>query len=175
VLKELKNVSFAWLNAKISVGALAALVLLTGAAKAADPSPAAVEIASRLLGEIGLKASMDTVVPGLFGEFERRMIASRPELKDPLHATLIALAPEFVKSESTVFDDVAHVLASQMTEQELKDTETFFVSPSGKKYIAAQGPMLEELGVSARNWREKMSAVLLTRAREEMKKKGFDF
>ncbi len=167
--------SFSWPKAASAMAVLFALALTGAPARADEPTPAALEIASRLLGEIGLKPSIDAIVPGMLGELERGILASRPELKDALHATLVQLEPEFSKSDVGVLADVAHVLATQMSEQELKDAETFFTSPSGKKYVAAQGPMLTELGISARAWRQQLSDKMLARVREELKKKGFDF
>ncbi len=62
-----------------------------------------------------------------------------------------------------------------MTEQELKDTVTFFDTPSGKKYLATQPVLVQQVGQLARAWREQLSTDILARAHEEMKKKGTDF
>jgi hypothetical protein len=62
-----------------------------------------------------------------------------------------------------------------MNEQELKDTAAFFASASGKKYVEAQPIAFNEIIVLMQAWRQKLSTDILTRAREEMKKKGVDF
>ena len=62
-----------------------------------------------------------------------------------------------------------------MTEQELKDTAAFFESATGKKYIEAQAALMIEVSDAARVWRARLSTDILARAREEMKKKGYDF
>lgn len=62
-----------------------------------------------------------------------------------------------------------------MTEQELKDTQAFFESPTGKKYLAVQPALLQELAISANVWRPKLATDMMGRLREEMKKKGYDF
>ncbi len=162
-------------KARILLGALAALTTLEAPVLAAEPSPAAIESANRLVGELGLKQSLDIIVPLLFGEFEKSVLATRPELKDPLHQTLVSLAPEFNKGEPAVLADVAHVMASKMTETELKEVVTFYESPTGRKFVAAEPAFVNELQVSGTAWRQKLANDLLIRVREELKKKNIDF
>jgi hypothetical protein len=74
-----------------------------------------------------------------------------------------------------VFTDTARALASRLSEAELKQTLDYFDSPAGKKYTAAQAPVLEMLASSGGLWRQKLTKIMLDRTREEMKKKGFEF
>ncbi len=96
-------------------------------------------------------------------------------MQSTLHDTLVALLPEFQNADAGVLADLAHVMASKMTEQELKDTQVFFESPTGKKYLAVQPVLLQELGISGNVWRQKLATDMMSRVREEMKKKGFEF
>ncbi len=144
-------------------------------AYADEPTPAALESARVVITASGLSGSFDAVVPQMLGELERRVLATRPELKDSLHATLLDLVPEFTKTEQDVANRAAAVLAKHMTEQELKDTANFFSSPSGKKYVSVQPVIFNEIIPLAQAWRQKLSTDILARAREEMKKKGVDF
>ena len=98
---------------------LSALILFSAPVRADEPSPAAIQGANRLIAELGLVQSLNVVVPALFGEFEKNVVATRPELKDPLHQVLVSLVPEFEKGEPAVLDDVAHVMASKLTEAEI--------------------------------------------------------
>jgi uncharacterized protein len=155
-----------------------ALLCLMGARADADeapPSPAALQSARSIIVGSGMTRSFDLIVPQMFGELERNVIATRPELKDNLHIVLLALVPEFVKTEEVVVDGAAHALARRMNEQELKDTAAFFVSPAGKKYVEAEPLAYKDIVDIVQKWREKLSVDVLTRAREEMKKKGQDF
>jgi hypothetical protein len=160
-------------------GALAALALaLFGAsapALAAEPSPDALALAARVLDDVGLKATVDGAVPYMLGELERNVVMTHPEMKAALHETMLAIAPDYVKSAAGVLADVAHVMASGMTEADLKQTVAFFESEAGKRYVSLQGPVLQQLNASGTAWRQQMSSVLLPRVREEMKKKGFEF
>lgn len=164
-------------SSPIKTAFAAALFLAAGSfgAYADEPTPAALESAHTIIVASGLTRSFDTVVPQSFGELERSVLATRPELKDSLHATLLALLPEFGKTEQELVNNSAMVLAKRMSEQELKDTANFFLSPSGKKYVDVQPAAFGEIIALAQAWRDRLSTDVLTRAREEMKKKGVDF
>jgi len=156
----------------LSLGLLASI---TVAARADEPSPTALSLAATVIVDIGLKASVDSFVPELLAEMERNITGLHPEMQSSLHETLVGLQPELAKTEGPVLADVAHVLASRMTEAELRDTQAFFEGPVGKKYLATQPALLQELGISTTLWRRQASANLLARVREEMKKKGYEF
>ena len=160
---------------RASLGAALVLAISAVGASAEEPTPAALNYANQIFVDIGMKPSLDQVVPGMLGQFERTVTATRPELKDALHETLLAIQPEFAKTEQGVLTDSVKFLASKMTEQELKDTMTFYESPAGRKYVAVEPSVVQEVANLARAWREKLSTDILTRAREEMKKKGLDF
>lgn len=155
----------------------AALFVTLGAAVAGaeEPSPAAIDAARAVINGSGMTRSFDGVVPQMLAELERNVTATRPELKDSLHATLVALEPEFAKTEQGVIDGAARILAKYMNEQELKDTAAFFASASGKKYVEAQPFAFNDIIGVVQTWRQRLSTDVLTRARAEMKKKGFDF
>jgi hypothetical protein len=154
---------------------LSALILFSAPVRADEPTPAAIESANRLIAGLGLKQSLDVVVPVLFGEFEKNVVATRPELKDPLHQVLVALVPEFTKSEPAVLADVARVMASKLTDSEIKEVLAFYDSPTGKKFVAAEPAFVNELQSAGTAWRQKLADDLLPRVREELKKKGVDF
>ena len=65
-------------------------------------------------------------------------------------------------------------ILGRMSEPELKDVSNFFKSASGKKYIEQQPLVLNALYVSMQSWQQQMSQDMMTRVREEMKKKGHE-
>jgi len=139
------------------------------------PTPAAVAAADRILGDIGVKESIALVVPGMMAELEQNVTRTRPEIKDSLRATLKTIQPEFDKTARETYDEAATMLASLMSEKEITDVAAFFDSPSGKKYVAVTPVFLQKLADLTAPWREKLSTDIVTRARQEMKKKGVDF
>jgi uncharacterized protein len=139
------------------------------------PSQAAVSAADKILGDIGVKQSIAAVVPGMMAELEANVTRTRPEIRDSLRATLRAIQPEFDQTAREAYDQSATLLASQMSEKELTDVAAFFESPSGKKYVAVTPVFLQKLADVTTPWRDKLSTDIVTRARQEMKKKGVDF
>ncbi len=164
---------------------LAATVLASTVAFAADstapaapappPSPAALAAADAILGDIGVKQSLQLIVPSMLTEHERNVTNTRPENKDSLRETLRAIQPEFDKSALQMFNQAAAILASQMSEKEMQDVAAFFDSPAGKKYLAVEPDFLQKFSAVAEPWRQQLSTDILARAREEMKKKGVEF
>ena len=160
-------------------GAVAGAWLLVGLAfqpaMADEVSPEGIDLAKKVLIAVGLKASMDQIVPSMLGQLQGQMLQMHPEMGKVLHETLLVLLPEFSQGEDAVFTDTAHVLATKLSVDELKQTLTYFDSEAGKKYRQAQAPVLEELAASGGLWREKLTKIMLDRTREEMGKKGFQF
>ena len=122
-----------------------------------------------------MKPSLDRIVPGMLAEMQREILATRPELKDPLGEAVQTITPEFLKSEQEVLDAAAKALAALMTEQELKETAAFYESPTGKKFVLAQVALANRVAAVAAEWRQQLSTAMLARVHEEMKKKGKDF
>jgi uncharacterized protein len=145
------------------------------AAAPAAPSAAAVAAADKILGDIGIKQSIALVVPGMMAELEANVTRTRPEIKDSLRATLKEIQPDFDKTARETYDEAATILASEMSEQELVGVADFFESPTGKKYVAVTPVFLQRLGDVTAPWRDKLSTDIVTRARQEMKKKGVEF
>jgi len=155
--------------------ALAALMIAPLGARADEPTQAQIDEAMSVLASIGMKKSFDEIVPSMMVELENQVTSSRPELKDQLHAVIVAILPEFAKTEQDVLNEGAKILASEMTEDELKQTAAFFDSPAGRKYFATMPVFSQQFIPIAQQWRQKLSTDILARAREELKKKGIDF
>jgi len=163
------------LTPKVLALAASLMAVTSFGARADEPSSSALTIAAQVIADIGLKASVDSEVPTLAGEIQSQLSQLHPEMGSTLHESLVKLLPEFQSADASVLADLAHVLASKMNEQELKDTLTFFESPTGKKYLATQPLLLQELAISAQVWRPKLASDMMLRLREEMKKKGYEF
>lgn len=163
---------------------LAAALLAGAGARAEDapaapanpsPSPAAVAAAGDILGAIGVKQRIALVVPAMLSELERNVTTTRPEIKDSLRQALQTIQPEFNKTAIDVFNQAATLLAMQLSEKEVLEVAAFYNSPTGKKFVAIEPAYLQKLEAIADPWRQKLSTDIVTRAREEMKKKGVDF
>lgn len=159
----------------LAIATVAALGFVAPQAFADDVSPASLALAKSVLSDVGLKGSLDSVVPTMLGQLEANLTRLHPEMRDQIREVIHAALPDFEKTEGSVLDDIAHVLASKMNDDELKATQAFFESPAGRKYLQSQAPVLQELGVSGGVWREKLATDMLERVRADMKKKGLTF
>ncbi len=159
-----------------SGGALAAEVVQPAApATPAAPSPAALAAADTILDDMGVKATLALVVPGMMTELERNVTNTRPEIKVSLRETLKAIQPEFDKSAKDMYGQAETLLATMMSDKEIEDAAAFFSSPVGKKYLATEPVFFQKFSALAEPWRQQLSTDILTKARQEMKKKGVDF
>ena len=163
----------AWLKSGVAAAML--LASACASALAADPTPAAVQAAHSIVAATGMSQSFDKIVPQMLFDLERNITTTRPDIKETMHQTLLAIEPEFVKTETDVVQSAAVALAKRMSEQELKDTAAFFQTASGKKYIETQPFLVQDVVGIVQAWRQKLSTEILTRAREEMKKRGIEF
>ena len=119
------------------------------AATPAPPTAAALGAAATILNDIGVKPSLDRVVPGMFAELQRQVLATHPELKDSPTQAVQTVSPDFVKTEQIILDDLAKFMAVQMTEQELKAPP-----PSMKVRRARSSPAPKACSASTRrSWR----------------------
>jgi len=145
------------------------------AAEPAPPSPAALAAADTILTDMGVKRTVALIVPGMLTELERNVTTTRPEIKDQLRDTLRAIQPEFDKSAQDMYAKATVLMVTMLPEKDLEDVAAFFNSPAGKKYLTAEPEFLQKFGALAEPWRQQMSTDIVTRARQEMKKKGIDF
>jgi hypothetical protein len=181
-------VSFPMINASLAACFVLALGAATAAAQnatpappapaasaPAGPTPAALGYAATILDVTGLKPALDRLVPAMTAELQREVLATRPELRDPVNDALKVMTPDFDKGENLILDDLTKFLAAQMTEQELKDAAAFYGSPLGKKAANAQGLLSAYAAKLVGVWRDQMSTDLPDRLHVELKKTGHDF
>ncbi|MBL8587179.1 MAG: DUF2059 domain-containing protein [Methylobacteriaceae bacterium] len=154
--------------------AAAALAAFATAAPAQEPAPAHVAAAREMMLASGVARSFEAIIPQMMVRLEQSLTQTRPEIAKDLGAVLESLDAEFSKNQEEILATAARIAARKMTEAEIRDTLAFFNSASGKKYVASQPQMLDELVVAIQGWTEKLSQTMLGRVREEMKKKGHE-
>ncbi len=141
----------------------------------APPSPAAIAAADQLLIDMGVKQSIAKTVPSMMAELETNVTTTHPEIRDSLRQTLTTIKPEFDKSAQLTYEKVEALLALALNEKEIVEVAAFFNSPTGKKYLAMQPLFFQQLQEVLGPWQQTLSTDIVTKAREEMKKKGVDF
>ena len=143
----------------------------------AQPEPPASQLAAArdLVLASGISRSFDPMVPQLRGQIVPMLTRTRPDLTKDLTEVVAQLGPEFDKQTGDMVEKAAHIYARRMSEDELKQAAAFFNSPVGKKYVAIQPDMLDELVVAMQSWTQQVSNFMMLRVRQEMLKRGKDF
>ena len=140
-----------------------------------EPPASAVAAARDLVVASGISRSFTPMPLQLMDQIVPMLTRTRPELKANLTQILSDLRPDFIRKGEDMIDITAKIYARRMSEQELKDAAAFFNSPVGKKYVDVQPLMLDELVIAMQSFTQQLSTYMMTRIRDEMKKKGQEF
>jgi uncharacterized protein len=138
------------------------------------PSPAHLAAARALVIACGMSRSFSIVIPQFMDQIAQSLTQTRPEIARDLNAVLKQLKPEFDHQADEMVDIAAQIYVKQLSEQDLKAADAFFESPAGKKYVETQPAFLTEVVTAMQGWQGKISTDMMTRVREEMKKKGHE-
>ena len=123
----------------------------------------------------GLNKGFESLIPGILREMQMNFTRTRPEIAADLDKVLKEIIlPEFNKRTDEMVDQSARILASSMTEPELKDVVAFLKTPAGKKYVETQPVSMNRIMQSMDSWNRDLSVTVVDRVRAEMKKKGHD-
>ena len=139
-----------------------------------QPSPAQVALAADLIVKSGAVRSFESLLPNIVEQIRTTFTRQRPELSKDIEASLNALVPELQQQRDAILQVAARIYASRLSEQELRDANAFFGSPSGQKYVTQQTVIFDQLFNEMQSWMERTSDSTVARLREEMKKRGHD-
>lgn len=150
------------------------------AAEAVAPAPAGVSAAAdaasdQILSAMGIKRTLELIIPSMMTEFEQNVATTRPDLREPLRQTLQTMKPTYDKQALDIYVQAKGLLASMMTEKELVDASSFFTSASGRKFLEAEPLFFQKFNDLMAPWRQNVSTDIVTQARAELKKKGLEF
>ena len=155
---------------------------LTPVAPPAAPAPAEpaltdaqIELGRQLVAATGLQPNFSNIILAMMEQIGRTVSRTRPDYADKLRAVLQANEVDFLKSAVQMDEIAARVIAARLGDQEMKDAIAFFNSPSGKKYIAAQPQILDEVIGASEDWRKELSVTMFEKVRAEMKKMDAPF
>lgn len=139
-----------------------------------EPSAAHLAAARQLVVVSGMSRSFAAAVPQTMQHLSSTFTQTRPELTQDLTIVLTQLKPDFDKRADQMIDVAAHIFAKLMSEADIKATDAFFESAAGKKYVETQPAFFNDVVNAMQDWQQKLAQDMVTRVREEMKKKGHD-
>ena len=135
-------------------------------------TPSQLAAARALVIASGMSRSFTVIIPQFVNQIGSSLTETRPELTEDLKAVFEQLRPEFEKQADEMTDIAGQIFAKHMSEADLTAAVAFFSSAAGKQYVAAQPAILSDLVTAMQGWQGKISTNMMTRVREEMKKKG---
>lgn len=166
-----------WL-ARIAVAAMLAcgslLVVSAPGAAQQKPSPAAIAAAKELLILKGGDLPFDPVVYNVIEKVKNVFLPTNPNLGKELNEVAAQLKKEYEPKRAELINDVARMYAERFSEQEIKTLITFYKSPLGRKMVTDEPKIIDQSLNHVENWGNELSDEVLSRFREEMKKKGHD-
>ena len=149
-----------------------ALFMLAGPAFAqTQPSPSHLALARDVAISSGMSRSFDAMSEPFLQQLQQ-MNVTRPEIRTDLEQVVAMLRPEVEQQKLKMIVNAARAFASRLTEAELKDVATFYKSPAGVKYVQIQPGVLDDIVRDLATWSQQTAQFVMTRAREEMSKRG---
>jgi hypothetical protein len=119
----------------------------------------------------GVTSAFDRILPQFAAQIRQRTV-TRPELSKDLEQVLEGLKPELEREKQEMITMTGRLYANALSEAELKDVVTFFKTPSGRKYLDVTPRTLDQVARETQRWAEQLAAVVMTRVRTEMEKRG---
>ncbi len=139
---------------------------------AQQPSKNAMSLANEILDIKGSMAIFEAVVPGVIEKSKATLLQMNPNLFKDLNDVATNLRKEMAPRLDALRTEIAQIYASRFTEQEMKDTLTFYKSPLGKKLLDEEPVFVDRSMSAAQDWAIKLNDEVLQRFRADMKKRG---
>ncbi|MBB3807958.1 DUF2059 domain-containing protein [Pseudochelatococcus contaminans] len=183
-VKRLSFSSFSVRSAAIATLAATGIAFGGGSAvaqTATAPAPAAqstltqshIDVAREVVTLSGMARTFDGLLP-TFGDQVRQTFITRPEISADLNAVLDQLKPELEEKKADILNNAARILASRLNEETLVQVRDFFRSTAGQQYVATQPLVLDDLFAALNTWIGDVSSFIVTRVREELRKRGHE-
>lgn len=144
------------------------------AAQPTEPTAAHLALAREVVVSSGVGNSFQVIIPQMLDQIGQSLSRTRPELSADVNVILPGVKLDFDKKVDEMVDTAARLYAQRLSQKELEDAAAFFKSPSGRKYVGTQPILMSDMFVALQAWSQKISADMMTRVREEMRKKGHE-
>lgn len=157
---------------RLAAGVAFALACAPALAQTA-PDPR-LTLAREVMEASGTIATLRDIVPVFFDEAKRTLTRTRPELVKDLDEVIKILKPEFERRRDELMNEVAGLYARSFTREELAEIKAFYETPAGKKLVKILPGVLQSSYERTNAWGRKVSQDVISRMRQEMKKRGHD-
>jgi hypothetical protein len=158
--------------AAAGVAAFLLMAMPSAPSHAQQPSKNAMSMANEILDIKGSMQLFEALVPGVIEKSKATLLQMNPNLFKDLNDVGNELRKEFTPRLAQLREEIVRIYASRFTEQELKDTITFYKSPLGQKILNEEPNFVDRSMSAAQDWAIKLNDEVLRRFRAEMKKRG---
>ena len=100
---------------------------------------------------------------------------SNPGAAKDIEEVVGSVALDLAKRRPDLDRELERVWAGRFSEDELKQITAFFKSPVGEKYGQMAPVIIQDSMRSAGIWRDAISTEIVTRSRDELNKRGYNF
>lgn len=157
-----------------AVALLSLTLTVPAMAQTAQPTPEHLALARAVIDFTGATRAFDSVAPKLLQDARTMILRTHPALQQDLDSVIAGMEREFGDKENELIEQIAKIYADKFTENDLKEIAAFYQSPAGRKLTVTIPDVLRESYQSAQEWGRELSVEVISRIREEMKKKGHD-
>ncbi|MDP8918136.1 MAG: DUF2059 domain-containing protein [Pseudomonadota bacterium] len=156
---------------RLAATSVALFMLASPVFAQAQPSASHLALAREVAVSSGMTRSFDVMVEPFLDQLQQ-MNVTRPEIKQDLQQVVTQLRPELEQQKQKMVENAARAFATRLSEAELRDVAAFYKSPAGVKYVQTQPGVLDDVVRDLAVWTQQTGQFVMTRAREEMGKRG---
>jgi uncharacterized protein len=117
----------------------------------------------------------DNILVVLSDQARTLFTRSNPSLVVEIDEVVGQVALDLAKRRPELERELERVWAARFSEEELKEITRFYTSPVGRKFGETMPLIIKDSVHSAGIWRDALSTELVTKAREELIKRGYQF
>ena len=120
----------------------------------------------------GMSRSIDVMVPETVARARLALTKMHPQLAGDIEKSIGDLKVEFAVLSEEAVRVAAASFGRRLPEADLNELKKFYTSDIGKKFVAAQPAIIEDMYRSLDQFSGTVSQVVIDKIRDEMKKKG---
>jgi uncharacterized protein len=150
-----------------------ALAVLSSAAYAQQPTPAALATAKEIVTVTGGSTLFSPLISGVIEQAKLLLLQQNPSLSKVLTEVGDKMRTDLAPRFDELVNEMARLYAVRFTESELKELLAFNKSALGKKLLAEQPQIVDASLKFAQNWSNSLSDEVVAKMREELKKRGY--
>ncbi|WP_181705269.1 DUF2059 domain-containing protein [Chthonobacter rhizosphaerae] len=156
-------------------GLALAVAVLAAPTRAQEFSESHLAAARATMQAAKASEQFDTILPMLADQAKALFQRSNPALVQEIDEVVNQVALDLAKQRPQLDRELERAWAARFSEDELKEITAFYTSPVGIKFGQTMPVVIRDSMRSASIWRDTLSTELVTKAREELIKRGHQF